>query len=245
VEDILRVKSKHTSTRGWMSQIDDDRICNIMRILMQHTVVEVTDPAAVERTYVSCAPSMDSFMREDSDNEPSGQRNRSCFTNFDVTLDETDQSFITDCSLLASFKKRYCHAIKKLQISWNGKFQTQPEFAFYQSLIRLQHLVVELIDKLEAPCYNRALSMPFPREALNNLKILEIQSCDSMSYFMKFIRVCPNLEHLYIPKFLMKSSKRERRFAEEMLQHLQSNTGNKIGELSEYDRTRLSTFEVH
>jgi hypothetical protein len=235
VEDILRVKSKHASTRGWMSKIEDDRICSIMRMLLQHTVVEVTDPAAVENTYVSCAPSMDSFMREDSgdsDNEPSGQRNRSFFTNFDVTLDETDQSFITDRSVLECFKTKYCHAIRKLQISWNGKFQTQQELDFYQSLIKLEHLVLELIDKLESPCYNRALSTPFPIEALNNLRVLEILSCDSMSYFLEFIRVCPNLVHLCIPKFQTKSCRRERRFAVEMLEHLQSNTGNKIEELS-------------
>jgi hypothetical protein len=233
VEDILRLKSKNVSTRGWMSQIDDEDVCNHMRRLTQHKVVEVTDPAAVENTYASCAPSMDSFMREDSedfDNQSSVPSNRSCFTNFDITLDETKQSFIADRSLLERFKNKYCHSIRKLQISWNGKFQTQQEFDFYQSMSKLEHLVVELIDKLEAPCYH--LSTRFPMEPMKNLQILEIQHCDDMNYFMKVLQVCPNLEHLGIPTFPNRRNNCEEDFSMQLLGHLQSSNGSNIKELS-------------
>jgi hypothetical protein len=211
-----------------MSQIHDEDLCSHMRRLSQHKVVEVTDPAAVENTYASCAPSMDSFMREDS--ESSVPSNRSCFTNFDITLDETKQSFIADRSLLERFKNKYCHSIRKLQISWNGKFQTQQEFDFYQSMPKLEHLVVELIDKLEAPRYH--LSTRFPMEPMNNLKILELQHCDDMNYFLKLVQVCPNLEHLGIPTFPSKRTNCEEHFSSQLLGHLQSDKGSNIKELS-------------
>jgi hypothetical protein len=121
------------------------------------------------------------------------------YSNFHVEF--VGCEFFDNDDALKKFKSVFGRSIRRIHVSIMCKCVRGTEFEFYQTLLSLQHLV---IDKINGPCAGRfrdASRFRVPSVALGQLKLLDIKECDDQDYYMNIIRMCPSLEDLSIPTF--------------------------------------------
>jgi hypothetical protein len=256
VEDILRVQAVHAEESGWMVRVEDDddqKRRTILKKLTKNHIVRLKDDITTNKDlkFDGFVPTIQSFIDMDGIVNVGGrlidERRTSIFTAFHITLNDTGPAFTRDRSSLADFCRNYAPHILKLQINRMEKFYTLEELEFYKSLKNLQELKVHLVgnsSQLESSCRE------LPAQTFRNLKVLEIQKCDSMSYFWLILKECANLEQLYIPAFECHQlhSNKSHEFACELLTYLESDIGRTVkligGDIGHYLSTLDQDFRL-